>query len=754
MARAGVQKGLVAAGLAVATVAVYFGVWDHAFLSFDDGLYIVDNPFLREGLSATGLRWAATTGFGANWFPVTWLSLLLDYELHGLEPAGYLATNLVIHVLSSVLLFLVLARMTQAPGRSAFVAGVFALHPLHVESVAWASERKDVLSGLFWMLTLGAWARYAARPSATRYVAVFVALALGLMAKPMLVTLPFVLLLLDDWPLGRLRSPEGRIEPARLRRLAVEKLPLLALVVASSVITLIVQRAGGAMRTLDHVPLDERLGNALVAYVRYIGKAFFPSGLAVFYPHPESALPLWQPLAAAAFLVGVSVFAFLGWRRRPYLFMGWFWFVGTLVPVIGLVQVGNQAIADRYTYLPLIGLSIAVTWGAVEAAGRALPRPALRFAGALVLAVLGGTAWLQVRHWRDDITLFSHAIAVTSDNMVAHTTLGYALIEDGRADEAAAHLEEAIRIAPRYAEAHGLLGGARYAQGRLEEAVESYQRAVALDHEMPRTWIGLGTAQLGVGRVEEAAEAFRTAARQRPDLVPAHTNLGLALERLGRSEEAEASYRRALALDPGRDDARAQLALVLAARGESEAAVAELDVALRFAPESSTYHALRATLLLRLERTDEAIGGYRTALRLGARSPQLQGNLAFLLATHPDPARREPLEAVRLAETAAATSQRRDAHLLDALSLSYAAVGRADESTAVAREALHRAAADGDDELASRIRARLEGRRETEGRPETGRPKPPAPDGQRRKGPAPPHHSEMSAPTVEHRNPA
>lgn len=700
-------KAAIAAGLCVATVAVYFGVWDHAFLSYDDELYIVDNPFLRAGLSAEGMRWAFTTGFGANWFPVTWLSLLLDYELYGLEPAGYHVTNLAIHALSTALLFGVLVQMTRATWRSAFVAGVFALHPLHVESVAWAAERKDVLAGLFWMLTLGAWARYAARPGAARYLAVFVALALGLMAKPMLVTLPFVLLLLDDWPLGRLRTQAGRIEPARLGRCVVEKLPLLALAAASSAVTLIVQRAGGALQSLERIPFDERLGNAIVAYPRYLAKALLPRDLAVFYPHPEATLPLWQPLAAAALLLAISALACVGWRRRPYLFVGWFWFVGSLVPVIGLVQVGGQALADRYTYLPLIGLSIAVAWGAVELLGRALPRPALQACGTLTLVALGAAAWLQVRHWRDDVTLFSHALAVTSQNQVARTSLGYALLERDRVEDAAVHVEEALRITPRYAFAHALLGDVRARQGRLDEAAQSYQSALAIDADLPRTSIGLGNALLGLGRTQEAAEAYRVALRRRPDLAAAHVNLGLALANLGRPAEAEASYRRGLALDPGQPDVRAKLALLLAAQGDAGAAVTELDAALRAAPEQPTYHALRATLLLRLERRDEAIASYREAVRLGNDSVQVQSNLALLLATHPDPARRDPAEAVRLAERAAAAGGRRDADVLDTLSLSYAAAGRVAESAAVAREALDRAESGGQVELAARIRARL-----------------------------------------------
>ena len=562
------SRALLSVALAAATVAAYAGVWNHGFLSYDDELYVAGNSALGAGLSGEGLRWALTTGLGANWFPLTWLSLLLDYELFGPEPAGYHATNLALHTASTVLLFLVLAGMTRAAGPSAFVAGVFALHPLHVESVAWVSERKDVLSGLFWILTLAAHARYAARPSLGRYAPVFGCLALGLMAKPMLVTLPFVLLLLDDWPLGRLRDASGRVDRARLRSLVVEKLPLFALVAASSVVTVIVQRAGGAVQALDRLPFDQRLANAPVAYLRYLGKSFLPTDLAVIYPHPGASLPLWQPLAAAAALLGISAAALLAWRRRPYLAVGWLWFLGTLVPVIGLVQVGNQALADRYTYLPLVGLSIAVAWGARDLLGRALPRTATALGGAATLAVLGLLTSIQVGHWRDTETLFTHAIAVTEDNHLAHTILANELIEQGRVREAVPHLSEAIRIAPDHAPAHVLLGEARLAEGRPAAAEESYRRALEL-HPDPRTRIALGSALLFQKRPAAAVEAYRAGLRRMPDSVVGHARLGLALEALGRVAEARASYRRALELDPNQPDVRQRLAH-LPADGEAQ----------------------------------------------------------------------------------------------------------------------------------------------------------------------------------------
>ena len=399
---------LVAVLLAAATAAAYLPLLGNDFVNYDDDLYILDSPPIGAGLTADGFRWAFTSFQGANWFPLTRLSWLLDAQLFGLDARAFHATSLLLHVAGAVSLLLAFAGLTGALWPSAFVAAVFALHPLHVESVAWAAARKDVLSGLFWALTLLAYARRARRgPSFPRAAALFAALALGLLAKPVLVTLPCVLLLLDVWPLRRLGPGTGDGTSGRLRRAVVEKLPLFALVAVSSAVTLAAQRAGGAVQALDRYPLLTRLENALNAYPAYVAKAFWPSRLSVFYPHPHGAMPGWRTALSALLLVAVSAWVIRELRRRPYLAVGWFWFVGTLLPVIGLVQVGQAAMADRYTYVSLTGLAVMVAWGARDAlGGRRLLRLSAASLALLVLVALAVATWQQARIWRSSATLF------------------------------------------------------------------------------------------------------------------------------------------------------------------------------------------------------------------------------------------------------------------------------------------------------------------------------------------------------------
>jgi tetratricopeptide (TPR) repeat protein len=459
---------LFAAGLVLLTALVYAPVLRHGFVNYDDNLYVSGNPVVRQGLTWEGLRWAWTAAVACNWHPVTMLSHMLDVELYGVRPGWHHLTNLLLHLANVVLLFEVLRRMTGATWRSAAVAALFAVHPLHVESVAWISERKDVLSGLFFLLTLGAWLRYVRRPAAGRYLLALLAFALGLLAKPMLITLPFVLLLLDVWPLGRLPlaampAASERTERRRaLRALLLEKLPFVVLAVAVSAVALYTQR--GAMASLAALPLRRRAANALVSYVVYLGKSLWPSRLAVIYPLPPS-IPLWKAALAAALLAALTALALARLRRAPWLAVGWLWFAGMLAPVSGLVQVGRQAMADRYTYLPSIGLFIAVVWSAHALAQAALPgelpargpgatRRALLGAGAaVVIAALALTARVQVGAWRDSLTLFRHAAAVTDGNYVAAFHLGEELRMRGDRAEARRYYREALRIRPTLARA-------------------------------------------------------------------------------------------------------------------------------------------------------------------------------------------------------------------------------------------------------------------------------------------------------------
>jgi hypothetical protein len=541
------------AGACLALIAivlvVYAPVRHHDFLAFDDGLFVTERPEVLRGLTWHGVGWAFTTGRGCNWHPLTWLSHMLDVQLFGLDAGRHHLTNVLLHVANTLLLFAVLRRMTGLVGRSAFVAALFAVHPLHVESVAWLAERKDVLSTTFFMLTLWAYTGYARRPSAARYASVLVLFVLGLAAKPMLVTLPFVLLLLDFWPLGR---------AALGRRLLWEKLPLLAVAMAVSVVTLRLQQACGTVAQLDSLPLGLRLQNAPISYATYVAKTIWPARLAAFYPYPAS-YPAWQVLGAIGLLVGVSLLA-LALRRRGYVLVGWLWYLGTLVPVIGLVQQGRQALADRFTYVPLVGLFLIVAWGVPEILGRRpRGRLVLRIGAGLVIAACIVLARAQVGYWRNEATVWEHALAVTDGNHLAHNNLGNLLLMEGRVGDAIAHYIEALRLRPDYAMAHSNLGWALAIQGRVDDALAQYAEALRLDPGLADAHFNLGLALRKLGRDEEALAHLEDAVRLRPERGQFRRVLATTLAERGRRADAIAQYREALERDP--DDERSRRAL-------------------------------------------------------------------------------------------------------------------------------------------------------------------------------------------------
>jgi tetratricopeptide (TPR) repeat protein len=501
-------------------VAVFLPIRNHDWLNFDDNVYVTQSEPVRAGWNRESVLWAFASFDGANWFPLTRLSWMLDAELHGLDAGSFLVTNLLLHALASLALFAALARLTGNAWRSAFVAALFAVHPLHVESVAWVSARKDPLSGLFFALSLLVYAREReCGPSRATRVALFSCVALGLMAKPIVVTLPFALLLLDAWPLGRLRSDAApdRWDPAKLRAVVVEKLPLFALVGAFSVVTFLAQSSGGSVASLEQVSPAGRLANALVSYVAYLGKAFWPARLAVFYPHTGAELPAGEVALAAALLLAVSLGVWRERHRRPYLALGWLWYLGTLLPVIGLVQVGSQAMADRYTYIPLIGIGIAVAWGASDACAR-LPgrRAALPIAACAAIAALGVTASVQLRHWRDSATLFRHTLEVTRNNHVAHAYLGTALLERGQTGDAIFHYQEALRLRPDFLTVANnlawLLATGHDANHRdPRAAVEIAERAVQLTER--RDPLVLDTLAAAYASARRFGDAIRTLQR-------------------------------------------------------------------------------------------------------------------------------------------------------------------------------------------------------------------------------------------------
>jgi Flp pilus assembly protein TadD len=557
--------------LTFVTLVAYAPVLSNSFTNYDDPEYVTDNPHIRDGLTTESTAWALRATRLSNWHPLTWISHAADVELFGFSASGHHATSLIFHLVNALLLYFFLLRATGASWRSALVALLFAIHPLHVESVAWVSERKDVLSTCFWLLALLAYQRYLRSFRLRHYMATAVLMALGLMAKPMLVTLPATLLLIDYWPSGPWTAVRGRA------RLLLEKLPLFGLAAISAAITLIMQRAGHALRNFEEVSLVDRLANVPTSYCRYIAKSLWPVDLAVFYPLPREGVSLWQALAAFLLLGGVTAAAVCWRRSRPWFLWGWLWFVGTLVPVIGLVQVGRQAMADRYMYVPLIGLAVIAIWGGAELLGRAAQRsglePRRERALALALSVVLSVGLLlltqqQVRVWRDSRTLFEHALAVTEGNYIAHVNLGEALEAAGDAAGAATHYERALAIAPSDPVANNNLGRLYALEGNLVMATRHLQVATRSFPEYALAHSNLGILWSRQGLQERAARSFLHAIELRPDLPQARFNWGTQLLKEGQAARAEQELRVALALRPDYGEAHANLAAALLARGE------------------------------------------------------------------------------------------------------------------------------------------------------------------------------------------
>ena len=493
------------------------------FVNYDDPRYVYQNTKITSGISIASIAWAFTHIHSENWHPLTTITHMLDCQLYGLKPSWHHFTNVLLHALAAVLLFVALQRMTGALWRSAFVAAVFAVHPLHVESVAWIAERKDVLSAVFFMLTLLAYFHYTRAPSIGRYLTMALVVALGLMSKPMLVTLPLVLLLLDYWPLRRIQAQRAGSE-RHLLQLIAEKIPLIALSAGSSIVTFLAQR--GAIGWTEQLPVSARISNAIVTYVVYIRQMLWPAKLAVFYPHPENRLPTWEISLALVVLVGITVAAFVLRKKAPYLITGWLWYLGMLVPVIGLVQVGWQGHADRYTYLPQVGLYIAVTWAVADlTVSWRFQRIALGAAAALLVGVLSWRAWLQTSYWRDSETLFTHALAVTSNNDVALNNLGIIFLDKGQLDEAISKLQAAIDLRPENGPAHDNLAKALLQKGRLAEAMVHYRKFLEIEPGNVEARNILGTALIQQGRVTEAIDQWQKVLAIQPDNGNAASNL-------------------------------------------------------------------------------------------------------------------------------------------------------------------------------------------------------------------------------------
>lgn len=746
------RRSLTCVLLAAATVAVYWGVHRFEFTNYDDWEVALKNPVVHQGLTAQSVAWAFTTHFYDYWHPLAWLSHMLDVQLFGLNAGLHHVTSLVIHVLNVWLVFLVFGRLTGAWERSAFLAALFALHPLNVDSVAWIAERKNVLSTTFWLLTLWAYARYAARPAAGRYLLTLGLFALGLMAKPMLVTLPFVLLLLDYWPLRRLELPFlRRIEASNadawsvgnpLPRLLLEKLPFLLLALASTAITYGTASAKGFVASTEKFPMVIRLLNVPVAYVAYLWKLIWPVDLAVFYPHP-GLWPLWKIAGASAILLGLSLAVFAQYRRHPYLFVGWLWFLGTLVPVIGIIQTGGQFIADRWAYVPQLGFFLALVWAASDlASGSSARRRWLRWTGGLALAGCAALSTFQVRHWQNTVTLFRHALTVTTNNHVAHYNLGLALMEQGQVEEPLRHFSEAVRIRPEYEDAHnnlGLalaslgrwqeatnhliraclanpayskahhnLGSAFFTLGNLREATNQFRQALSLNPTNADTWYNLGVALANMGHPDQAASSYAQALRLAPRDAATHHWMGKALAAQGQRTEAIGHFSEALHLQADYQDAHFSLGVELSGQGEFNGAFTHLSEAVRLNPDHAEARSKLAIVLNLLGRPTEAIAQYREALRRKPDLVEALNNLAWMQATHPNAALRNGREAVELAGRACAATDRKQPVLLGTLAAAFAEAGEFERAVATATEARNLAGTLGQEDVAARNQVMLD----------------------------------------------
>ncbi len=548
--------------LIAATLLAYLQVKDFDFICFDDKPYVTENHHVQAGLTVKGFTWAFTTFHASNWHPLTWLSHMTDCELYGLNSMGHHWTNLQIHIANTLLLFFVLQYMTGALWRSAFVAALFALHPLHVESIAWVAERKDVLSAFFGMLAFLAYCRYAKQPSLAKYLLIVLFLSLGLMAKPMLVTLPFLFLLLDFWPLGRLRL-------ATASRLVLEKIPLLVPVVVSSCLTFMAQQSSGAVKPLESFSLTVRVANAFVSYASYVYKAIWPHNLTVFYPHPGNTLPLWQVFGAILLIGGASFLAIRSLKKYPYIAVGLFWYLGMLVPVIGLVQVGPQAMADRYTYIPMTGLFIIISWGFSDLlTGRHYQKIVLALFAVIILSALTTRTFLQLGYWRNSITLFEHAVNVTDNNYLAHNNLGAALLEKGKFDKAVLHIKESLRIEPGCKAALYNLGTALSDQGKLDEAVLHYNDVLKINPKDAVAHNNLADVLSTQGKLDKAVLHYNEALKTDPDYAGAHGGFGSLLIKQNRFKEAMFHLTEAIRIDSDHAEAYNKIGLILAEQGK------------------------------------------------------------------------------------------------------------------------------------------------------------------------------------------
>lgn len=754
---------IISLGLALATLALYWPVHEYQFVDYDDQAYVTDNAYVMRGLTWDGVRHAFTGRVLEYWQPLTQLSFMLDVQLFGANPIEIHLVNVALHIANVILLFLLLRRMTGAEWRSAMVAGLFAWHPLHVESVAWVAERKDVLSTFFWCLTILAYLRYVQHHKRSGYGLALVCFALGLLAKSMVVTLPCLLLLLDFWPLNRIAWPPlsvstchwntVRAEWSRLdsplriwwntaKKLALEKVPFFALTVLFSLVTFSTQKAGGSFISSDSLPLYLRAANAFVSYARYLGQTFWPRGLVAFYPHP-GIWPLSKILGASLLFIGLTWFVCQKARTRPYLFVGWCWFVGLLVPTIGLVQAGWQSIADHFTYVPQTGVFLMLVWGAAEfTAGWKARRGVLMAGAVLVSAACFVSARLQMEHWRNSYELFAHAVASTRNNGIAEMGLGNALLKQGKVKEAIIHLKEAVRIYPYFTDGYNNLSGALIADGQYDEAEKALRKALGISPKDVTAHVLLGNFLASQGDLKGAAEQFQAALSLNPDQLPTLNNYANLLSRQGKIQDAEIYYKRALKIDPDSPetnynlagvllrlgktgealghyqkalqqrpwdpDANAAIGMVLAQQGKMAQALHHFEVWAQARPNDAQAQYRLSLALLSQGKTADAIGHLSKAISLKSNLPEPRFVLARIRATSPDPALRNADEAIKLAEEANDLTGGKHFFALDTLAAAYAEKGRFKDAVATAQKAADAARAAGQIKLANDIDERVQ----------------------------------------------
>ncbi len=734
---------LISLLLVLVTIGVYWPVRHYEFINFDDPYYVYENNFVIRGLSRDGIVWAFSqlTGEATYWHPVTWLSHMLDCQLFGTNAGMHHLVNVLFHAANAVLLFLVLKRMTGAPWRSAVVAALFAWHPLQVDSVAWVTERKNVLSTCLGLLTMLAYLRYVRQPGAGRYALVMVCFGLGLMAKPILVTMPLILLLLDIWPLQRFQISTLDSQVSTFFRLVGEKMPLLVLSAASAAVTIIGHAELKSLRAFDGLPIGARLANALVSYVRYLGKLIWPVDLAVFYPYPEA----WSPLAvisATLCVTGTTALVIYLVRQRPYLAVGWFWYVGTLLPVIGLVQAGSQSMADRFSYVPMIGLFIMVVWSVADLM-RVWPhrKTAQQIITVVVLTACLAVTHTQLPYWRNSVSLWTRAVSCTSRNSTAHGHLGNSLVEKGHLAEAIPHYRDAIEFDGRNAQAHYNLGVLYFKAGRVDEAIGLWQKATGINPNYADAYNNLGLAFFEMGRVDEGIAHWKKAIAINPNHAASHRNIGNAYLKSGRAGEAVLHLKQTIAINPGDANTHNELAAVLFTmglmdeaivywqraveldprnganyfslglayfkKGLVDKAVAHYQKAVEINPHDADIYNNLGHALFKMGRISEALTHLQKAVEIEPQSLTARNNLAWALATGPVPPLRNGVQAIALAEQSLQLAGGSNPELLGTLAASYAEAGQFSNAVATAQQALQLAAQQGNQLLSTKLHREL-----------------------------------------------